>query len=150
MDLDALLDRSRASDQIKDGLRALHRTTYGPARPGAWLALARPTPAVKVARVLCQLLDAEPELPIERVEIDGWSGCSDFTGVVAVHAGGETRWFEFVWNCRWRAMESGITDVYGFPDQSRAARQFGWRCFQRWRALEGAPAKGWTPRDAGA
>ena len=41
-------------------------------------------PRVKVERVLTQLLHAHPELAVERVQVRGRSGCSDFTGEVAV------------------------------------------------------------------
>lgn len=89
-------------------------------------------PRVKVERVLTQLFHANPDLPIERVRVQGRSGCSDFIGsLVAVTADAEHR-FEFTWCCAWRAEQEGWRDCFGFWDQARAAREFGWRCFSRW------------------
>jgi hypothetical protein len=92
-------------------------------------------PRVKVERVLTQLFHAHPELQIERVRVQGRSGCSDFVGsVVAFTADGEHR-FEFTWCCAWRAEQEGWRDCFGFWDQARAAREFGWRCFSRWEPV---------------
>jgi hypothetical protein len=38
----------------------------------------------------------------------------------------------FTWCCAWRAQQEGWRDCFGFWDQARAAREFGWRCFARW------------------
>ena len=27
-----------------------------------------------------------------------------------------------------------MVDQWGYPDQGRAAREFGWRCFSQWQA----------------
>lgn len=89
-------------------------------------------PRVKVQRVLTQLLTAEPSLEIEQVVIRGSSGCSDFVGSVDVHTAIGAHVFEFAWCCRWRAEAEGYVDYLGFPDQIRAAHEFGWNCFQRW------------------
>jgi hypothetical protein len=89
-------------------------------------------PRVKVERLLMQLLSAEPSLEIEQVVIRGMSGCSDFVGSVDVRTPTGTHVFDFVWCCRWRAESEGYVDYFGFPDQLRAAREFDWRCFQRW------------------
>jgi len=92
-------------------------------------------PRVKVERVLTQLFHAHPELKIERVRVQGRSGCSDFIGsVVAVTPEAEHR-FEFTWCCAWRAEQEGWRDCFGFWDQARAAREFGWRCFSRWEMV---------------
>ena len=94
------------------------------------------SPPVKVERVLTKLLAAYPELPVEAVEIDGSSGCEFYRGEALVTvAGGEARRIRFRWDCRWRAMEQGWTDYFGFPDQTRAAREFGYECFQVWEEL---------------
>jgi hypothetical protein len=100
-------------------------------------------PRVKVERVLVQLLTAEPELPIEKVVVKGRSGCSDFSGQVTVHTGSEARVYEFTWCCRWRAEQEGWVDYFGFPDQQRAAREYGWQCFETWKLaaqMEATPA----------
>jgi hypothetical protein len=132
MELPALLDRSRATDAFKSDV--LDFLAHRPARR---VATVRPAPRVKVVRVLAQLLDAEPELRIDRVRVDAISGCSDFRGTVLVEAEGETQLFEFVWCCHWRATEAGWHDAFGLPDQIRAAREFDWRCFEQWRAVNG-------------
>jgi hypothetical protein len=59
--------------------------------------------------------------------------------VVAADAEGRAHRFAFVWDCRWRADEQGWIAPSGTPDQARAARVFGWRCFAEWRALGGSP-----------
>jgi len=89
-------------------------------------------PRVKVQRLLTQLLSVEPSLEIEHVVIRGMSGCSDFAGSVDVQTTSGTHVFDFIWCCRWRAENEGYVDYFGFPDQLRAAREFDWRCFQRW------------------
>jgi hypothetical protein len=92
-------------------------------------------PRVKVERVLTQLFHAHPDLAIERVRVRGSSGCSDFTGEVTAVVGNAERRFAFRWCCAWRAEQEGWRDCFGFWDQARAAREFGFRCFSRWEEL---------------
>jgi hypothetical protein len=92
-------------------------------------------PRVKVERVLTQLLHARPDLEIERVRVRGRSGCSDFTGELTVIVDKAEHRFAFTWCCAWRAEQEGWRDCFGFWDQARAAREFGFRCFVRWEAL---------------
>lgn len=92
-------------------------------------------PRVKVERVLTQLFQAHPELPVERVRVRGRSGCSDFSGEVTVFAADGEHRFAFTWCCAWRAEQEGWRDCFGFWDQARAAREFGFRCFSRWEPL---------------
>ena len=127
MDLTPLLDRSHAAEAFKADVRALLAH-----QPAPRIATARLAPRVKVARVVAQLLDAEPTLPIERVRVDAVSGCSDFRGTVVVETATDARTFEFVWCCQWRADQEGWRDAFGFSDQIRAAREYDWRCFERW------------------
>ena len=89
-------------------------------------------PRVKVPRVLAQLSDAHPDLAVRRVALEGTSGCADFVGTLRVTTDTAEHRFDFAWDCRWRAEQEGWTDPFGFPDQIRAAREFGWRCFVRW------------------
>jgi hypothetical protein len=89
-------------------------------------------PRVKVQRLLAQLLAVEPSLEIQDVVVRGMSGCSDFVGTIDVRTKQGAHVFEFAWCCRWRAEHEGYIDYFGFPDQSRAAREFDWQCFQRW------------------
>ena len=92
-------------------------------------------PRVKVERVLTQLFHAHPDLQIERIQLAARSGCSDFTGELTAYAGDVMHRFAFTWCCAWRARELGWKDCFGFWDQTRAAREYGWRCFERWEPL---------------
>jgi hypothetical protein len=96
------------------------------------VAVARWAPRVKVLRVLAQLFDARPDLTVDRIALEGASGCADFVGTITVGSDAGEHRFEFAWDCRWRAEQEGWYDPFGFPDQIRAAREFGWRCFVRW------------------
>lgn len=137
MELLAFLEQSRATDAFKADVRAflVHQ-------PAPRVATVRLAPRVKVARVLTQLLAAEPDLVVERVRVDAVSGCSDFRGTLTVEAEGEVRVFDFAWCCQWRADAEGWRDAFGFPDQIRAAREFDWRCFEAWREVTSPGAIG--------
>jgi hypothetical protein len=127
-DLAELLAESRASDAFKaDVIRFL---TAGSADR---LNVRGFAPRVKVARLIKHMLANHPELDIEHVALEGQSGCSDFAGTVRVATSSETRVFDFVWCCRWRAEQEGWVDYFGFPDQMRAAREYDWRCFRVWQ-----------------
>ena len=132
MSLTPLLDRSAASDSLKQAIRAIASQPWGNAPSCEQIVFRRGLPAVKAERLLTQLLHGLPDERIARVEIDARSGCSDFGGELRVHTADALRVFEFVWDCRWRAAEEGWTDHWGEPDQIRAAREFGWRCFAVW------------------
>jgi hypothetical protein len=136
MDLLSLLDRSLATEAFKADVRS-----FVAHQPAPRIATARLAPRVKVVRVLTQLLDAEPALAIDRVQVDAVSGCSDFRGTLAVETVDDTRVFEFVWCCQWRADERGWRDAFGFSDQIRAAREFDWRCFEEWREAGATAAR---------
>jgi hypothetical protein len=136
MNLEPLLAASAAAPDFKDSVRQY--STHGKAplveAPGF-------APPIKVLRVLAQLLDVEPTLRLERVRINGYAGCSDFRGSVEAHVAGVDRTWNFVWCCKWRAVEEGWVDFFGFPDQIRAAREFGFRCFQSWERLDMAEGR---------
>lgn len=136
-ELDDLLQTSAADEAFKADVRA-----FAANHQVERVALGRHAPRVKVLRVLAHLLHEEPRLPITRVRIDGVAGCADYRGVVSVVAGDETLEWEFAWDCAWRAREAGLTDRYGLPDQTRAAREYGWRCFAVW-----APRRAAAPHD---
>ena len=76
-----------------------------------------------------------PRVKVERVTLAARSGCSDFTGEIVASAGDATHRFSFTWCCAWRAKERGWKDCFGFWDQTRAAREYGWRCFERWEPI---------------
>ena len=129
--MEPLLRKSRATDSFKLDVMA-----FCSGQPAPSVTVEGFAPRIKVQRVLMQLLANEAELPIRRVVVRGRSGCSDFTGEVKVETHSETRVFEFVWDCRWRAETEGWTDCFGLPDQIRAAQEFGWQCFQVWTPRE--------------
>src|SRR5881394_3452466 len=120
--LDALLEASLADPAFKADVHA-----YAAFQRSDRMIVLGHAPRVKVLRVVSQLLHREPALRIESARIRGTAGCADFRGEVAVTVDGEERRWEFVWDCRWRAREAGLLDGLGYPDQSRAAREFGWR-----------------------
>jgi len=127
-DLERVLANSRAAEQFKAAVRNFCRGSVGD-----HIRVEDSVPSIKVRRVLTHILATEAHLPIERVALRARSGCSDFVGTIQVHTATETRAFEFVWDCRWRAELEGWTDCFGFPDQARAAREYDWRCFQVWK-----------------
>ena len=127
MSIEDLIGRSRATDEFKDDL-----VRYAGGGPSDRVLAVRHAPRIKVLRVIAQLLSAEPGLRIDRVRIDAWSGCSDFRGTILVETLDGQREFSFKWDCSWRAEQEGWYDAFQLPDQIRAAREFGWRCFERW------------------
>ena len=129
--LEQLLDQSGADDGFKADVRAFAQYQHSDR-----IRVERHAPRVKVLRTLAQLLAAEPALRVERVRVDGTSGCCDFRGTVVVECADGVRRFAFVWDCRWRAVEEGWVDHWGGADQTRAAREFGWRCFSEWRRCD--------------
>ncbi|MDQ3697288.1 MAG: hypothetical protein M3373_04590 [Gemmatimonadota bacterium] len=143
MDLTETLAASRAAEAFKGDVLA-----FAAGAAVGRIHLNRRNPPIKVMRLLTQLLREEPELAIEKVRVDARSGCSDFTGVIEVEADGKVRRFGFSWCCRWRAEQEGWTDWLGFPDQIRAAREFGWRCFDIWQELDSGaePASDGSPQ----
>ncbi|MDQ6634520.1 MAG: hypothetical protein M3Z10_07155 [Gemmatimonadota bacterium] len=129
-DLLPYLDAAAAHPEFKSEV-----LTYVGGGTSQRIELTGYAPRVKVERVLTQLLHAHPDLPVERVRVHGRSGCSDFTGEVVVTAGAAEHRFAFTWCCAWRAEQEGWRDCFGFWDQARAAREYGFRCFSRWEAV---------------
>ncbi len=128
-ELEHLLAASGAAEAFKDDVRA-----YVAGAAARRIAVHGYVPAIKVRRLLKHVLASEPALPIEALSLQGFSGCSDFGGVVELSASGSTHRFEFLWDCRWRAEQEQWTDCFGLPDQIWAAREFDWRCFKVWRS----------------
>jgi hypothetical protein len=129
-DLESILAQSRAAEPFKSAVRSYYANGSADR-----IRVEGFAPKIKVRRVLAQMLSAEANLQIEQVVLTAQSGCSDFVGTVRVQTTTETRVYSFVWDCRWRAEQEGWTDCFGFPDQIRAAEEYGWRCFQRWEAV---------------
>lgn len=126
-DLKTLLDESAATPEFKAAVRAVEGGQRSPL-----VEISFGAPRVKVLRVISKLLEVEPGLRIEKVHVDGYSGCSDFRGRIRVNDAID---FDFVWDCRWRAKQEGWNDVWGYPDQGRAAQAFGYQCFQRFERV---------------
>lgn len=129
MMLAELLERSRASAEFRSAITAF----LSDRRPNDGVTFDRFSPPVKVERTLTKMLEEHPELEIERVEIDGASGCEYYRGDLRIHTARGVRNVRFHWDCKWRAAEEGWTDYFGFPDQIRAAREFGHDCFRTWQ-----------------
>ncbi|MEP6991136.1 MAG: hypothetical protein ABJA80_09425 [bacterium] len=135
-DLLPYLDAAAAHPEFKREVREFVR-----GGPAARIELQGYAPIVKVERVLIQLLHAHPTLAVDRVVVKGRSGCSDFTGELIAYAGTEEHHYLFSWCCSWKAQQEGWKDCFGFWDQARAAREFGWNCFERWEPAS-VPAAG--------
>jgi hypothetical protein len=133
-ELELILAESRADEHFKSAVR-----NYCRGSGGERIRVEGMAPPIKVQRLLAHMLATEAHLPIERVTLRGRSGCSDFVGRVQVQTTTETHVYDFVWDCRWRAEQEGWTDCFGFPDQIRAAREYDWRCFERWEPVRAAP-----------
>lgn len=127
--LNMLLEKSKATAEFALAVRSVAAT----GRPCDRIRFSLSLPPVKILRTLCQLLESEPDLVIEAVAIEAVSGCSNFTGTLDVNGG--VRRYAFDWDCRWRAEQLGWRDMFGLPDQARAAREFGYRCFRRFERL---------------
>lgn len=135
MHLASILDGSSATSAFKAAVLSVRARTRTPR-----VTSSRPVPHIKLMRLLTHLLSAEPDLEIESVRVHADSGCSDLTGVIDVTCRGDAiRRFSFAWDCAWRAREQGWTDCFGFPDQMRAAREYDWRCFKSWHAIDEIP-----------
>lgn len=132
MDLPTFLQRSAATEPFRQAVGRFLRDGRACER----VSFNHPSPPVKVERTLAKVLESYPELCIERVEIQAASGCEFFRGTAVIHAGGEERRVRFDWDCRWRAESQGWRDYFGFPDQARAAREFGWDCFRCWQEAD--------------
>ena len=128
MQLGLFLQRSAASAAFRD---AVHRFVRS-GRSNEAVVFDRGSPPVKVERALTKLLETAPELVIERVEIRGSSGCEFYRGELTAHTPEGSHTVRFHWDCKWKAEEQGWTDCFGFPDQIRAARVFGYDCFRAW------------------
>lgn len=129
-DLRPFLDAAAAHPQFKREV-----LEYVRGADSARIELDAHAPRVKVERVLTQLFSAQPELPVERVTLRARSGCSDFSGILVAMAGDTEHRFSFTWCCAWRAEQLGWRDCFGFWDQGRAAREYGWDCFRSWEMI---------------
>jgi hypothetical protein len=123
-----MLERSSVTEPFREATVRFLRE----GRPNERVSFDRNCPPVKVERTLTRALEQYPELQIESIEVHGSSGCEYFSGLLHLHATTEVRRVSFHWDCKWRAEEQGWHDYFGFPDQIRAAREFGYDCFKEW------------------
>lgn len=146
MSLHDVAARSSATPAFLDAIAAFQRESC----PNEWIRFDARSPVVKIERTLTQLLAQHPDLVIERVQIDGRSGCEFFRGELTFQAEGREHRIRFDWDCRWKAQQQGWTDYFGFHDQIRAAREFGYDCFRQWEmdAPSGSPTPSPLPADA--
>ena len=136
-ELGPLLAVSCATPAFRTDLEA-----FANRQPAERITMSGMNPRVKVLRTIAQLLSAEPLLHIDRVRLQAASGCADYTGTMQVTDDvGGTHIFDFAWNCEWKARALGYVDGFGFPDQIRAAEEFGWQCFERWTRVGAAEAQ---------
>lgn len=133
-DILQLLDRSRATDEFRASFQQFVRTGSADER----IRFNAGSPPVKVQRTIAKLLQNHAEFPVDHVEVEGRSGCEFFRGTLRMFGVDEERQIRFDWDCRWKAEQQGWTDAFGFPDQIRAAREFGYDCFRGWAELEPA------------
>lgn len=130
-----LLDRSAATASFREALTRFLRD----GRSSERIAFSPGCPGIKVERAVTKVLVEYPRLPIESIEVRGASGCEYFRGKLFVRTATEERRVAFHWDCKWRAEVEGWRDWFGFPDQGRAAREFGWDCFRAWQEEEVSP-----------
>lgn len=128
MRLRDLLQEAGVTPAFRDALKQFAQT----GSPNDRVAFDRFSPAIKVERTLTKMLAAYPDLAIERVEVTGSSGCEFYAGTLIVHSDLGEREIRFNWDCKWKAQQEGWVDYFGFPDQTRAAREFGYDCFREW------------------
>lgn len=131
MILQTFLQRSRVTEAFRDAV--VHFLSGG--HPNERVVFQHHSPPVKVERTLTKILEAYPGLAIERVEIEAASGCEFFRGTATIHTEGEVLRVRFHWDCKWRAEQEGWRDYFGFADQVRAAREFGYDCFRSWEEV---------------
>jgi len=139
MTIQYLIARSGATPEFRAALEEF----LASGRPNERIAFdSRRSPSVKVERTLTRLLEMHPELALESVSIVGSSGCEYYRGTLTAVAAGAQHRIEFYWDCKWRAEQQGWRDAFGFPDQIRAAREFGYDCFREWKPTVSVDAAG--------
>jgi hypothetical protein len=128
-DLQTLVQQSAATDNFKKAVMDLQAGRANPA-----IQFNRAVPPVKALRAISKLLEDASNEAIDTAVIQGRSGCSDFEGSIEVNGGAME--YRFVWDCAWRAEQEGYKDHWGSPDQIRAAREFGYQCFQQFERVK--------------
>jgi hypothetical protein len=128
MKLIELLSASTATPAFRESLEDFIAT----ATPSGRIDFPYHAPPIKVARTLTKALELYPDLEIEAVAIQARSGCEFFRGTLVLRTAEDELRVRFDWDCRWKAMQLGWMDYFGYPDQIRAAREFDHDCFRVW------------------
>lgn len=121
--LNTLLENSKADSAFKTAVE-----NFETGQNSELIQYASGAPRVKVLRVLMKLLDDYANEPIAKVEINGGSSCSRFSGHLEFSPGNKK--INFNWDCSWRAKQENMIAWYGAPNQIKAAQIFGYQCFQ--------------------
>lgn len=135
--LNQFLSRSQATDAFRAAVAEFARTGL----PSARVHFDSRCPPVKVERTLTKMLEAYPATAVDAAKLEARSGCEFFQGTLTlVAADGEETRVRFRWDCKWKAEQQGWQDYFGFADQARAAREFGYDCFLTWTEVDAAAA----------
>lgn len=129
--LDQIISASAAEPAFADALRALASGKD----PGAAIRFNSGCPPVKVRRAIAWLLETHPKMAVRSAQVQATSGCSDFRGRLAVEAADGTYAFDFVWDCAWKAAQVGYKTFWGDPDQQKAAKEFDYRCMEKFEEV---------------
>ena len=127
--LKTLLENSQASGAFKTAIQGLSDGT-----DSELIKYSSGSPKVKVQRVLMKLLEVFPDEKITEVDIRGASSCSGYAGTLTF--GPNQTNIAFNWDCEWKADQEGFKTWYGAPDQIKAARQFGYQCFEKFESID--------------
>lgn len=130
--IDDLIARSPAATPFREAIQRF----LGDGRSSERIRFGYGCPPVKVQRALHKALVEYPALSLESIELRASSGCEYFRGKLILRTQTEERHVAFHWDCKWRAEQEGWRDWFGFPDQTRAAREFDWDCFRSWQEEE--------------
>lgn len=135
--LNQFLSDSRATDAFREALAEFARS----GRPNERVRFDSRCPPVKVERTLTKMLEVYPAASVEAVKLDARSGCEFFQGTLAITtADGAETCVRFRWDCKWKAEQQGWKDYFGFADQARAAREYGYDCFLTWSEVSDTAA----------
>lgn len=127
--LDDLLAASQAEAAFKAAVRSFEAGSLSPL-----ISFFAGAPRVKVLRVVMKILHEYPDEPIKKIHVEGRSGCATFAGLATIQPGDKS--FRFAWDCAWRANVSQLTNIWGIPDQVRAAREYGYQCFRGFEEIK--------------
>lgn len=129
--LEELIQASSATSDFKAAIR-----TFFAGLDSELIRYSAGAPRVKVLRVLMKLFETFPEEEISDARIEGVSSCSAFEGRLWFGPNGTE--VVFNWDCHWKARQENMNAWYGAPDQTRAAKEFGYQCFETFERVDSA------------